>query len=71
MDNPKYIIIKKNVIGRYDYKYSFACPIVLSKNTETVDLFKSNLKKIIGEMDITYAYNETGRKLYVLCRRKS
>jgi hypothetical protein len=71
MENPKYIIIKRSIIGTYDYKYSFACPSVLGKNAEIVKVFKENLKKSIGNMEIKYAYSDEGRKLFIKCRTLS
>jgi len=71
MKNPKYIIIKKNIFGNYDYKYSFACPTALAKNAEIVNVFKDKLKHAIGSMDVKFVYTEDGRKLLVKCRKRS
>ena len=71
IDNPKYLIIKKNIFGAYDYSYSFACPTVFAKNSNNVSIFKKQLKKSIGNLDIKYAYSEDGRKLLVKARKKA
>lgn len=71
MKNPKYIIIKKNIHGHYDYNYSFACPTSLAKNAEIVNVFKDKLKHAIGSMDVKFVYTEDGRKLLVKCRKRS
>ncbi len=71
IDNPKYLIIKQNTIGRCDYKYSFSCPSVFAKNRDNVKVFKENMKKSIGSMDVKYVYNEDGRELLYKCRKKS
>lgn len=71
IDNPKYLIIKHNSLGRFDYKYSFACPSIFAKNADNVNIFKENMKHSIGSMDIKYAYSEDGRQLLYKCRKKS
>lgn len=71
INNPKYLIIKKNIFGLYDYEVSFACPTVFAKNAEIVNIFNKNLKKAIGNLQIVYTYNADGRKLLVKCRKKS
>lgn len=71
IDNPKYLIIKKNIFGLYDFSYSFACPSVFSKNSQNVKIFKEHLKKAVGNMEIKYAYSEEGRKLLVKARKKA
>lgn len=58
--NPKYLIIKKNIFNRYDYRYSFACPSAFSNKASDVDIFRNNLKKSLGALDVKYAYNEKG-----------
>ena len=71
IDNPKYLILKKNTFGIYDYTYSFACPSVFAKNNKNVSIFKEHLKNSIGNMDIKYVYSEEGRKLLVTARKKA
>lgn len=71
IDKPKYLIIKKRLIKFYAYKYSFACPTEFEKNANTANLFKSYLKKSLGELDFKFVHNEQGRKLLVKCLRKS
>ena len=71
IDNPKYLIIKKNVFGFYDYTYSFSCPSIFDKNSQNVSVFKEHLKKSLGNMEIKYAYSEDGRQLLVKARKKA
>ena len=71
IDNPKYLILKKNVFGKYDYSYSFACPTIFGKNANNVNVFKDNLKKSLGSMEIKFVHNQEGRKLLVKARRRS
>lgn len=69
IDNPKYLIIKKNVFGINDYSYSFACPSIFAKNSQNVSIFKTHLKRAIGTIEINYVYSEEGRKLLVKARK--
>lgn len=41
IDNPMYLIIKKNIFGKRDYRNSFACPTIISKS----DFGVENLRK--------------------------
>ena len=54
IDNPRYIVIKRGLLHKYNYKYSFACPSIIGKNKETADLFNKYLSKIIGKYDRVY-----------------
>ena len=38
---------------------------------KNVSIFKKQLKKSIGNLDIKYAYSEDGRKLLVKARKKA
>ena len=71
IDNPRYIVIKRGLISKYNYKYSFACPTIIGKNKETADLFNRYLSKIIGKYDLVYTRHENGRKFILKCRTKS
>lgn len=71
IDNPKYLIIKKNVFGFNDYTYSFACPSIFAKNSQNVSVLKEHLKKSLGNMEIKYAYSEEGRKILVKARKEA
>lgn len=70
IDNPRYLIIKKNFFGGYDYRNSFACPSIISK----VNCGVNNLRKqfdAIGSIAVVYAYYDLGKKLSFKCRKKS
>lgn len=71
IDNPRYIVIKRGLISKYNYKYSFACPTIIGKNKETADLFNRYLSKIIGKYELVYTRHENGRKFILKCRTKS
>lgn len=71
IDNPRYIVIKRGLLHKYNYKYSFACPSIIGKNKETADLFNKYLSKIIGKYELVYTRHENGRKFILKCRIKS
>ncbi|MGI6709856.1 MAG: DEAD/DEAH box helicase family protein [Bacilli bacterium] len=71
IENPRYIVIKKGLVSKYNYKYSFACPSVIGKNKEIADLFNSYLSKIMGKYSLVYTRYEEGRKFILKCRIKS
>ncbi len=71
IENPRYVIIRKNCFKKYNYKYSFACPSVIGKNKETAEIFKRYLSKLMGKYDLVYTRSEEGRKLILKCRQKS
>ena len=70
IENPRYLIIKKNIFGKYDYSNSYACPSIISKNENGVDCLRKHFKAI-GNIDVVYAYYDYGKKLSLKCRRKS
>lgn len=70
IDNPKYLIIKKNIFGKYDYRNSFACPSIISKTNFGVDKLKKHFNSI-GSVEVVYAYYDIGKKLSLKCRKKS
>lgn len=71
IENPRYIVIKKGIFSKYNYKYSFACPTIIGKNKETADLFNRYLSKIIGKYELVYTRHEEGRKFILKCRKQS
>lgn len=71
IENPRYVLIRKKLSGRYQYKYSFACPSVIGRKKEYVEVLAKRLKKSMGNMETVYAHSEEGRKLVLTCRRKA
>lgn len=71
IENPRYIVIKKGIFSKYNYKYSFACPTIIGKNKEIADLFNRYLSKIIGKYELVYTRHEEGRKFILKCRKQS
>lgn len=71
IDNPRYVIIRKNLFNKYNYIYSFACPSIIGKNKETAEIFKRYLSKLMGKYDLVYTRSEEGRMVILKCRQKS
>lgn len=71
IENPRYIVIKRGLLNKYNYKYSFACPSVIGKNKETAELFNKYLLNITGKYELVYTRHENGRKFILKCRTKS
>jgi superfamily II DNA or RNA helicase len=71
IENPRYIMIKKNIFGSYDYTMSFACPTVLGKNKESAEVLKKYLKGNTANFELVYTHNPEGRKFLLKCRKNS
>ncbi len=71
IENPRYILIAKTIFKKYNYKLSFACPSIIGKKKENVELLAENLKKSTGNFEPVYTHRENGRQLILKCRKKS
>ncbi|MDY0276988.1 MAG: DEAD/DEAH box helicase family protein [Acholeplasma sp.] len=69
IDNPRYVIIKKNLLG-YQYKQSFSSPSLINKQ-EYASVFSRNLKKRLNLYDHIYTRDIPGRKHLLKCKRYS
>lgn len=70
IDNPRYLLIRRNALGKYAYRYSFACPSVIGKKKEYAEALARKLKKV-GRFELVFTRREDGRKLILTCRKKS
>lgn len=71
IENPRYILIKKAFLRKYNYSYSFACPSIIGKKKEYVEVLSKELKRSLGSFTAVYTHREDGRKLILKCRRNS
>lgn len=71
IENPRYILIAKNWFNRYSYELSFACPSIIGKKKEYVEVLAKNLKTFTGNFEPVYTYKENGRDLIMKCRKRS
>jgi hypothetical protein len=71
IENPRYILISKTKFNRYNYKLSFACPSIIGKKKEYVEVLAERLKATIGNFEPVYTHREDGRRLILKCRKCS
>ncbi|MBQ7337926.1 MAG: DEAD/DEAH box helicase family protein [Clostridia bacterium] len=71
IENPRYILISKAKFKRYNYELSFACPLIIGKKKEYVEVLAEKLKKTTGNFEPVYTHREDGRKLILKCRKHS
>lgn len=71
IQNPRYILISKNIFNQHNYKLSFACPSVIGKKKEYVEVLAQKLKALTGTFEPIYTHKEDGRRLILKCRRHS
>lgn len=70
IDNPRYLLIRRNVLGKPLYRFSFACPSVIGKKKEYAEVLAKKLKKV-GRFELVFTRREDGRRLILTCRKKS
>lgn len=71
IENPRYILIAKTKFKRYNYKLSFACPSIIGKKKEYVEVLAEKLKATTGNFEPIFTHREDGRKLILKCRKHS
>lgn len=71
IENPRYILIAKTKIKRYNYELSFACPSIMGKKKEYVEVLAEKLKATTGKFEPVYTHREDGRRLILKCRKRS
>ena len=70
IENPRYLLIAKK-FKFYNYKLSFACPSIIGKKKEYVEVLAQKLKATTGHFEPVYTHRENGRKLIIKCRKNS
>ncbi len=71
IENPRYVLIAKRKLKGYNYKLSFACPSIIGKKKEYVEVLAEKLKATTGNFEPIYTHREDGRKLILKCRKHS
>lgn len=71
IENPRYILIKKDNLGRHNYFYSYACPSVIGRKKEYVEILEKKLRKSMGKFELVYTHKEGGRQTIMSCRQNS
>lgn len=70
IENPRYVIIKRDTLGHYDFSKSYACPSIISKTDYGVECLKKHFNAV-GDIDVIYTHYDTGREFLFKCRKKS
>ena len=71
IENPRYLLIGRNMFGGYKYSLSYACPSAIGRKKEYVEVLAKKLKGVAGKFEPVYCHREEGRKLILKCRRHS
>ena len=71
IEDARYLIIKKNVFEKYNYKYVFKCPDVFANKKENVKILCDNLRKYLGNFYGIYTNNHFGEKVLFNAQKKS
>lgn len=69
IDNPRYILTRKNRLGAVIQTDYFAIPSVISSKKKDVEIFQKLWEKHIGACEVTYTRNLEGRKLLLKARK--
>ncbi len=70
IQNPRYILIAKTPFKSYNFALSFACPSVIGKKKEYVEILAKHLKST-SKFEPIYTHREDGRKFILKCRKHS
>ncbi len=71
IDNPRYVLLRKNPLGplmRTDYH---TVPKVLAKNKESAKHFRKMWDRYVGPCEVVYTRNEAGRQILLKARAQS
>ncbi len=70
IDNPKYIIVKKNA-SSFNYIYSFSCPTALSKTKNLAQSLQKELNSSSGNFVLVHTSGNNGKKVLNKCKKFS
>ncbi len=71
IDNPRYILARKNIFKEPDVRISLAVPNIIGQKKEYAEEFYKELQKHTGKLLLVYTRNEYGRRFILDCRKKS
>lgn len=71
IEEPRYLLLRRNMLGMPDYKYVFSCPDCFSLTKSDVYILKKELNKIFPSFTSIYTRREEGYKVLIRARRKS
>jgi hypothetical protein len=62
IDSPRYIMVRAGWFNRLLWKWSFACPSIISKTDISVKVFAKHMRMSMGPMKFQYTRRELGRR---------
>jgi len=71
VDNPRYLLVRKNPLGPLMRKDYHAVPKVLAKKKELAEYFRKMWARHVGPCDLVYTRNTEGRQLLLKARAQS
>ena len=71
IENPRYVIVKRNALGALSYLHSYACPSAIGRKKEYAEIFAKKLASETGNFKLIYTRNASGRKTIMRCRSNS
>jgi len=71
IDNPRYVLVRKNPLGPLMRKDYHAVPKVLAKKKESAEHFAKMWAKHVGPCELVYTRNVEGRQLLLKARAQS
>jgi len=71
VDNPRYILVRKNPLGPLMRRDYHAVPKVLAKNKELAEYFRKMWARHVGPCELVYTRNTEGRQLLLKARAQS
>lgn len=69
--NPRYILVRGAPLHRVLWRWSFACPTVISRNEISIKVFEKYISPVMGSMKFQYTRQDTGRKFLIFARSRS
>jgi hypothetical protein len=71
INNPRYILVRGGWFRMLFWRWSFACPSVISKSDIWIKVFEKHIRRSLGIMKFQYTRRDPGRKYLIFARNKS
>ena len=69
--NPRYIMVRGGLFHRLRWKWSLACPEIVTQNDVWVKIFEKHVRRSMGVMKFQFTHRDPGRKYLIIARNKS
>lgn len=71
IENPRYIFVRKGILGVFKTTDYHAVPAVIAQKKEYTDIFKILWEKYIGPCEVIYTRSKEGRQFLLNARKKA